>query len=229
MKLDLIQQHIREFVAFLETRESGDHLFKYAMLSHFRQVWTYDTEDFAAMYDRALQSDVTRRWWKREGYRPKEVMLLLIHAEPQYARQAFKELFNEQHQVENRIDRFIFYCDEILKLHKRLNPRDITNNHNQDSAILSFYLGAMYPDQYTLYPGRLIFNRGLIALGAQGTGEKDDLPRFFKLSRTIYQYLIKEPSVIALIDNGLRPAGDLLLAHEWFLYTARAWHEMAAR
>lgn len=229
MKLDILNRKTAAFAERLRSKDGPEHAYKYALLEHFRSQWTFDTEDFAAMYDRCLQSDVTRRWWKRESYRPKEVMLLLIEREDQYVRQAFKELFNESRAVENRIDRFVFYCDEILRMYKKTQTRSIENNHYQDSTIISLYLAALYPDTYTLYPGRMLFNRALLALGATGTGEKDDLTRFFKLTRTVYTYITKDPSVSDLIDNGLRPQGHLLLAYEFLYFVANAWDETTPR
>lgn len=229
MKLALLQNHVADFGRKLQSEDGNTHLFKYDILSHFGSNWTFGTDDFAGMYDRSLESEVTRRWWKRESYRPKEVMLLLIRSEEQYLRQAFRQLADETRKVENRLDRFVFYCDEALRMYKRKQPKSIENNHYQDSAIISLYLAAIYPDRYTLYPGRLLFNRALLALGASGTGEKDDLLRFFTLARTVYIYLQKSIFITELIDRGLRPNGHLLLAHEFFLFVANAWDEVAPR
>jgi len=225
MKLDILQLQIADFAHALGSRDSNIHAYKYAMLDNFRTHWTFDTEDFGAMYDRALQSDVTRRWWKRTNYRPKDVMLLLIAQEEQYVREAFKELFNESKVAENRVDRFVFYCDELLRMYKKANPRSVENNHYQDSVMISLYLAALYPDRYTLYPGPELFNRALGVLGAQGTGTQDDLPRFFKLTRTLYTYLLKNAFISEFIKNDLRPEGHLLLVHEYLYFVAGAWAE----
>ncbi len=225
MKLDLLQKYLNAFAEFLGTTDAVSHLYKYDMLEHFRSTWTFDTEDFATMYDDALQSDVTRRWWKRAAYRPKEVMLLLIKEKEDYARQAFKELFNEQWQVENRVDRFVYYCDELLRMYKRAYPKSIENNHYQDSSMISLYLAAMYPDRYTLYPGRNVFNLALQHLNARTNPDTDDLIRFFKLSRTIYRYLMDHPTITAAIEKGLRPKEHLLLAHEFIFFAAGLWDQ----
>ena len=220
MKLDIIRESIPSFVQSLRSREGSLHLYKYQVLENFRQTWTFGTDNFAHMYDRSLQSDVTKRWWKREQYRPKEVMLLLIGNEEQYVREAFKELYNTSKQIENRIDRFVYYCDELLRMYKRANPKSIENNHYQDSAMISLYLAGMSPDEYTLYPGRDIFNKALRTLGAKESPEKDDLPRFFKVSKIIYQYMMKDQDVLAVIEQGARPADNLLIVHEFLFNLA---------
>ncbi len=225
MKLDILQKNISKFAELLKKEKGGAHLYKYHILSNFQSSWTFDTDDFSGMYDRSLQSNVTRRWWKKEKLRPKEMMLVLIGAEEQYARAAFKELFNESKSVENRIDRFGFYCDELLRMYKRAHPRSIENNHYQDSTIISLYLAGMFPENYTLYPGRRIFNDALLALGAQTNRDKDDLPRFFKLSRLMHQYLLKDPGIVSLIERNARPSNHLLLAHEFICFVGGVWEE----
>lgn len=227
MKLDVLQERIEAFAGILKSRDGAVHLYKYEMLDHFRSAWTFDTEDFAGMYDRALQSDVTRRWWKRENYRPKETMLLFIKAEEQYVRQSFKELFNESNNVENRIDRFIFYGDELLRMYKRANRDSIENNHYQDSTIISLYLASMHPDRYTLYPGRTTFNKALRTLHAKENPDKDDLARYFKVSQTLHQFLMKNAKVQALIADGIRPDKHLLLSHELMCFLAGSWEVTA--
>ena len=227
MKLDLLQKKIAAFVDIISSREGAIHQYKYDVLAQFGKVWTFDTDAFADMYDHALQSDVTRRWWKRENYRPKEMMLMLIESEEQYVREAFRELFNEDKKVENRIDRFGFYCDELLRMYKRANPRRIENNHYQDSTMISLYLSGMFPDRYTLYPGRRIFNKALAALHAKESGDIDDLPRFFKLSKLIYQYFTKDTTFLQVLENKLRPPGHLLVAHEFMYFVGGAWDENA--
>lgn len=227
MKVDLLQKHIGAFGSLLRSAEGGAHLFKYDILDHFRSIWTFDTEDFAAMYDNALKSDITRRWWKRGTYRPKEMMLLLIRAEEQYARQVFRDLFDETKQVENRADRFVFYCDEMLRIYKRTNPDRIENNHYQDSSIISLYLAGMYPERYTLFPGKEVFHTALMALGARDTGAQEDLPRFFKLSKLIYTQLNKDPAIADLMQRRARPEGNLLLAHEFICFCGGAWNELS--
>jgi hypothetical protein len=225
MKLNILRTCIAQFADHLASADGIVHQYKYEILSQFASRWTYETDSFEGMYDACLQSTVTRRWWKRDQYRPKEVMCALIRSEEQYAREAFKELYNEKKLVENRIDRFVFYCDELLRMYKKANPKSVVNNHYQDSVMISFYLAALYPGRYSLYPGRRIFNQALLKLDAQGTGEKDDLPRFFKLTHLINTYLLKNDAINGLIDNGLRPSGHLLLVHEFLYFMADAWQE----
>ncbi len=225
MNLEILQKNIVLFAEVLKSRDGSMHLYKYDILENFRSVWTFHTEDFSGMYDRSLQSDVTRRWWKRDNYRPKEMMLVLIKSEEQYARQAFKELFNETSSIENRIDTFIYYGEELLRMYKRVNQKSIENNHYQDSGIISLYLAGIYPDRYTLYPGRAVFNSALLTLRAKNTADKDDLVRFFKVCKTLFGFLLKNESIKMVLENSMRPTNDLLLAHEFICFLSGKWLE----
>jgi hypothetical protein len=224
MKLDVLQEKIPLFANALRTRDGDVHRYKYAMLDHFRTHWSFDTEDFAGMYSACLENTVTRRWWKRETYRPKEVMLEFIRTQEPYVRQSFRELFNEHKQVENRIDSFRFYCDELLSMYKKSHPRSIENNHYHDGAMISLYLAAMYPEKYPLYPGHEIFNEALRALHAKPS-ETEDLPRYFKVSNTLYSFLQKDPSIQEMITSGHRPTGNKMLVHEFIYFLAGRWSE----
>jgi hypothetical protein len=112
-------------------------------------------------------------------------------------------------------------------MYKRANRDSIENNHYQDSTIISLYLASMYPDRYTLYPGRNTFNKALRTLHAKENPDKDDLARFFKVSHTLRQFLMKNEKVMALISDGVRPEDDLLLSHELVCFLAGSWEATA--
>ena len=215
MKLHVLQQQVEAFADFIRAGKSDHHRFKGDIITHFNTHWTFDTEDFASVYKSSLRSEVTNRLWKRENYRPKEVMSRFIAMEPEYVSQAFRDLFDESKMLEVRLDRFTFYCDELLRMYKRRHREEIVNNHYHDTAIISLYLTGRYPDTYTLYPGRKTFDRALITLGAKGSADRDDYPRFVKVVRIMMKYLA---------DYGLSDRApntpQLMLAHEFMDFLA---------
>jgi hypothetical protein len=111
----------------------------------------------------------------------------------------------------------------MLRVYKRLNPRSIENNHYQDSTIISLYLSGMYPGRYALYPGRELFNDAMKALHARENRDNDDLLRFFKVSQTLYNFLLKDDTIRSMLESGLRPAANLMLAHEFLYHLAGKW------
>jgi hypothetical protein len=175
------------------------------------------------MYDRSLQNSQTRRLWKRENYEPKEVMLKFVELNREFVRQVFLDLFNEQKEIDGRVDRFIFHCDELLREYKEAHPRSIENSHYHDDnyQMVSLYLAFRYPEQYAPYDFE-VFTRFMALLGSRDVPKVNDIGRFFKVMRTVYGFLKKDEALMELHRQRLLPPhyqGDTLLLAEDFYKT----------
>ena len=149
MQLKTLQRLLQEFKHYLSSPKAEDHLHIWTAQRHFQDHWDLDAPDLAAMYDESLYNRQTKRLWKRESYEPKQVMLKLIRLEPDFARQMFSDLFQEDYSVDGRVGRFVFYCDELLKGYKDAKPHSIENNHYHGDYWMPFlYLAFRYPDRY---------------------------------------------------------------------------------
>lgn len=195
MQLKKIQAAVSKYKTYLKSKNAYKNLHQWEALQHFQDNWDFDTDDFADMYDRSLQNSKTKRLWKREAYFPKEMMLHFIKLEPDYTRHMFHDLFNENKAIDTRVDRFIFYCDELLRLYKKANPNSIENNHYHDYGIISLYLSFRYPEKYGLYDFDQ-FQTCLQHLGAINIPQVHDLPRFFKLNKTLWTFMQKEKGLM---------------------------------
>src|SRR5690606_6359721 len=105
------------------------------------------------MYDQSLQNSQSRRLWVGENFFPKEMMLKFTGLQKEYVRLAFRDLFNESKDISGRMDRFIFYCDELLGEYKSVNPKSIENRHFHDENyhMISLYLAFEFTENYTFY------------------------------------------------------------------------------
>ncbi|MDX1408887.1 MAG: hypothetical protein R3330_12155, partial [Saprospiraceae bacterium] len=139
-----------------------------------------------------------------------------------YAATAFNDLFDESRSIDGRLDRFLYYAEELLRIYRSSDPDARLSAHFQDWPVISLYLSGMYPDMYTLYPGREIFNDYLERLQARPT-QVDDLERFFKVMRTTAGFLNKDPGLVEASEP--RPPGHLLLAHEFVYFLTDRWLE----
>jgi hypothetical protein len=152
--------------------------------------WQHPSPDSLLMiYEQCLQSRISQRWWKGDRYRPKELMLLLIDTDPELATIAWKDLANEAGTLDGRLDRFGFYCDDLLQMYRKKNPRDVENHHHQDAAIISLYLAGMHPEKYVLYPGLKSFQRFLKAVESPQAPVVDDYVRYMKVATIVFTYL----------------------------------------
>ena len=221
MQLKKIQEYIEKYKRFLRSSKSHEYIYLWETQQYWQDNFDSISEDWSAMYEDSLQSNHTRRLWKTTAYRPKEVMLKLIKMRDDFVKQAFRDLLNEDKEILGRIDRFIFYCDQLLMEYKKTNPNSIENNHYQDYPILSLYLAFQYPAQYNYYNFQL-FCDSLQKLGAMKIPASDDIVRYFKTSRTLYQFLLKDEEVLELHQNRLSEdehytETSLLMVYEFFL------------
>lgn len=222
MQLKKIQHYIDLYRSFLETPAAEERMHLWASQRHFQEHWDVDAANFVSMYDQALQNPQTRRFWKREQYEPKRLMMVFGAMEPEYARHIFKDLFKEEKDIENRVDRFAYYCDDLLRTFKEHNPTSVENHHYHDAAMISLYLAFRYPAVYAYYDGSA-FAHMMQLLGATDIPKTDDLGRYFKTMRTLYGFLQKDPRIVALHHKRLNPLihymeDSLLLAWDFALF-----------
>ena len=219
MNLRLLQDHIAAFHRHLATATEFPTLFAWESQRIFQENWNLEAEDFAAMYDACLQNPTNRSLWKGDRYAPKEQMLRFIEAWPDFVRDMFKDLFNENREVEGRMDRFLFHCDELLREYRDTHPDFIeTRHYHEDYRIVSLYLAFRYPDQYALYDHEP-FVRFLKKVQAKDIPLVADPGRYFKVARTVYTLLAKDQDILAAHYKRLDPDAhfmgkSLLLAGE---------------
>ena len=86
MKVHLLEKAIDHYISARLKPDAVDWYYPHAMVSDFNTHWsTPDPAGLSAIYDSCLRSDYSQRWWKRDHYRPKEIMLLLIEADTELA------------------------------------------------------------------------------------------------------------------------------------------------
>ena len=196
MEVKKLQAKIQEFKAFLKKDRHLNEVHKWEALSHFQEHWDIDTVDFGKMYKDSLQNTTTQRMWKREVWRPKEMMSLLIDQDPIFARRIFRNLFDEDKSIETRISMFKFGCEEMLQEFKRKNTTSIENNHyHDDNEMILLYLTFRYPTEYTLfeYPP---FIETLKKMGIADLPDPYNLERFFKLTKILYTFLKRDEELL---------------------------------
>ena len=222
MNLQKLNDSIQLYKAFLKSNPLHDPYWKWESLRIFQEHWNIDASDFRSMYDACLENSRTRRLWKRENYEPKDVMLKFISLSPDYVRHIFQDLFNENKEVDGRIDRFVFHCDELLAAYKETNPRSVENSHYHDDnyQMISLYLTFRYPDQYALYDFDR-FRQLMELLGSRDVPKVNDTGRFFKVMRTIFKFIQKDEGILEIHRQRLDPSrhfmGETLLVAEDFL------------
>ena len=226
MQLKKLEAALVKFREFLPTKAAQERLYVWESQLLFQQNWDQDAADFSAMFDRSLDNSQTRRLWKRERFEPKRMMLLFLGEEPDFVRSMFIDLFNPDKSVENRVDRFVFYCDELLSRYKRNYPLSIENNHyHQDYEMIALYLAFRYPEEYACYDAEA-FRTTLALLSAPNVPVGHDLPRHFKVCKTIFTFMLKDEELMerhrARLEEGKHYMGNSYLLSYDFMCFCRA-------
>ncbi|MEM6967263.1 MAG: hypothetical protein AAF573_21045 [Bacteroidota bacterium] len=225
MNLQKIQQYISKYKNQLQATRELENAFKWESLKNFQNNWDVEAADFGKMYDASLQNQTSRRLWKGDNFFPKEMMLKFIRSSPDFVRNMFRDLFDENKDIENRISRFQFCCDSLLSEYKSKYPLSIENNHfHQDNHIISMYLAFRYPQRYTIfeYPN---FRIAMEKFGSTKLPTPFEFERFFKVTRTINTFIQKDSAVVSGLQKKLRPQlhaveDTLLVVNDFFYFVA---------
>jgi len=226
MEVKKLQAKIQEYKSFLKRDRNFKEVYKWEALSHFQEHWDIDAADFGKMYDHSLRSTTTQRLWKRETWRPKELMSLMIALEPDFARRIFRNLFDENQNIETRISMFKFGCEEMLQEFKRQNKTTIENNHyHDDQEMVLLYLTFRFPEAYTFfeYPP---FIETLKQMGIQDLPDPYNLERFFKLTKILHTFLKRDEELLEiqrkrLSANRFYKEDSKLIVHDFYTFCGK--------
>jgi hypothetical protein len=220
MLLNKIQDNIGAYKKWLQSQRFHPNMYKWESVQIFQDQWNMNDKDIVDMFDRAIQNTETRRMWQTENWYPKKMMLEFWRYEPQSTHMMFDDLFNETREVEGRVGRFIFGCDALLRDYKSDHPATVENNHyHGDFRMIAIYLAFRYPDSYAPY-NFPVFQQALTALGARDIPQQNDLGRYFKVLRTLMNFLEKDGTVSQAFQRHLNAKkhymGKTLLVAEDF-------------
>lgn len=205
MQVPKIQVAVEAFRDFLTTEEAEALLPVFETQQNWQNHFNVEAKDLAEVYDRALDSKTNRRHYRRGGYDPKRAMLILMRWEPDFVREAFRDLFSEERDLEGRIGRFGFYVNELFNRYRDARPKDRTPNHGHDDDynMVSLYLMGQYPEKYAPYSTELLKSI-CEKLGAKTVPPAADFPRYTKMLQTLRRFLTEDEVVMQRYQALLR-------------------------
>ena len=208
MQVPKIQAYVAQFPEWLAGDAARELLPYWETQANWQKHFNVEAKDLAGSYDLALDSKTNRRHYRRGGYDPKRAMLRLMEWEPDFVREAFRDLFSEDRDLEGRAGRFQFYVNELFNRFRDGHPKDRTpsHHHDDDYGMISLYLAGQYPTKYAPYSTELL-QTVCEKLGAKTVPPAADLPRYTKLLATLRTFLTKDEAVMKAYEAFLRP-GD---------------------
>lgn len=220
MLLNKIRESIVAYQQWLTDIRHHPFAYKWESAIYFQANWNPEDTDPVAMFDRCFQNTETRRLWQTENWNPKKIMLEFWKLDAPMVRMMFDDLFNETLGAEGRIGRFLFGCDELLRDYRRAHPLSAENDHfHNDYRMVALYLSSRYPESYAPYDFS-IFQNTMTLFGARDVPQQNDLVRYFKVLRTLMNFLEKEGTVEPAMQKHLHPQkhfqGKTLLLAEDF-------------
>lgn len=221
MQLKRLTELLEQFKKYLQEPATEAPVILWETQQLFQNNWDTEAPKLADMLRRSLENSVSRRYWSRELYAPKEMMLEFIALDEEMVRIMFRDLFNENKDVEGRMDRFVYYCNEMLQAYKDRHQRPPHNRHYHDDnyTMVSLYLCFRFPDRYAPYEHEA-FTHLLKLLHSPDIPLVNDPSRWFKVARTLFNIMKKDPELMALQMQRLDPERNymgesLLLAYEF--------------
>lgn len=170
--------------------------YAWASLQTFVDNWQTEALDFFSMYARSFENTLANPLWEGHEYYPKKAMLELIERDEDLVRKMFKELYNENLDVEGRVDRFAYHCEALKEDIMRDNPKYQKHYHG-GYKMISVYLAFKYPTQYCIYEYPA-WRQFMERVGAKPVPEEHEIGRFFKVMRTIWKILSKDSELIGM-------------------------------
>jgi hypothetical protein len=205
MQVPKIDAYILAFQDWILTDEALAYLPLWETQKNWQTHFNVEAKDLAESYDLALDSKTNRRHYRRGGYDPKRAMLAIMRWEPDFVREAFRDLFSEDRDLEGRVGRFGFYINELFNRFRDAHPKDRTpsHNHDDDYNMVSLYLMGQYPEKYAPYSTALL-QTVCEKLGAKTVPPAADFARYTKLLQTLRGFLLKDELVMERYAAALR-------------------------
>ncbi len=205
MEVRKIKILIAQYKKLLTENRAPKDLYLWEAQQNFQDNWDDNAIHFKAMYQQAIHSKQTLRYWKQGQYQPRQMMEHFLQMDEAWVKSMFEDLFNESIELEIRVDRFLFLMDETLKTYRAKHPLSIdTNHYHGDYKMISLYLSFRYPLQYAYYEHE-DFVRFLQNVNSPKIPVVPDFVRFGKVSNIIYTFMEKEEGLFEIFQSKLLP------------------------
>ena len=219
MVLDIINSKLVSYKKHIQDTSEYKSLFKWDAIKQFQDNWDINADDFKQMYEESFSKNVATRLWEGENFFPKQAMLTLLDYDQEKVRAMFRNLLNEEKDIEARIEFFIFDCNTLRNEILKTNP-EFTNHYHGDYAMISIYLSFKYPEKYSIYKYDE-FKQFMEAVKSKSIPTDKEITRFFKVMRTI-NILISKDAELLEIHKKIREINNtyvndsLLLAQDFY-------------
>jgi len=126
-----------------------EEIYKWQAVKCFQDNWNIKADNFPQMLETSFA--LTKNLLDSGLYYPKRMLLKNAEANPEYVRQLFTALYDEEHDLITRITKF----KKSIREHSRKIFPTLKNDY-QDLRAISVYLCLRYPDRYYFFKYELL-------------------------------------------------------------------------
>jgi 5-methylcytosine-specific restriction protein B len=138
------QNALKEYKKVFLSERWPQEKFKWEAVKCFQDNWNLETEDFYRMVESSLKK--TGILLTSRAHYPLGMILTYSNSAPDEVREAFRNLFNEDTDVFERVQTF---RETIQEIHRKYGGD--AKNHFHDLYTIYVYLWLKYPDKYAIY------------------------------------------------------------------------------
>lgn len=138
------QELLEEYKSELKGNRWGDEKFKWQTIKGFQDHWDIEAVDFCTMLKNSL--DKTFNLLASTHYFPGKMIKEFAEKEPETVRQMFKNLFDENKDLYDRIVSFKVQSKQLVNKYWDPGKSDF-----QTENTITTYLWLRYPDKYYIY------------------------------------------------------------------------------
>lgn len=166
---------------------------------NFSQYWNIGADDFSTMYDQAMSSKKSQRYYVDKGYFPKEAILAFIHDDHDFVKCIFRSLIDEAKPVDGRVSRFQIALDALLTSHNG-GEQKLPLHYHEDRKVVVFYLSMLYPERY-FYATLPQISTFLTKVKSNTPIHSLDIERVSKISKVLEVFMKKNEKLITWITD----------------------------
>ncbi len=178
----------------LEDRKEAPSLHYWDAQQNFSTIWNIEELDFMSMYGQSLSSNISNRVWTGIDYHPKVSLLTILKYEKEFVRSMFRDLFSESKDLQLRIGRFEYHCDQLLPMVQKKESKLM--HHYHDDQILVAYLALNDPSRF-VFLDISSFRIAMQYMQARNIPEYISIESYTKLMRIIHRFLVADQDLLA--------------------------------
>lgn len=167
--------------------------YKWRVLKQVYDRWNWDAADKAEMFKQTFEVSGSKNLWTSGNFFPIGHTNWMFSQFRPETEAAFMDLFNESKPLEQRVDQFIRFYDEMLpelNTKRAANEKELKNHYHGDRRAVALYLSLQYPEKYFLYKFRM--NKDFcLKVGADKPimGRSQNIFKFFKHANEVLEFI----------------------------------------